>query len=479
MARLAFRAILGLSFSFCAVSQTPPRQIGSVTVQASFLTRLEVWDWFNGAGENEYAFSGNLLRFGLSGRRKGLDWLVEMAVPFFLDLPANAVAPPPQGQMGLGAAYFAANHNSRNAAMIFPKQAYLGFSRGAHRLRIGRFEFLDGGQETPANETLAALQRDRIAQRLIGPYGFSIVGRSFDGLQYGWNKPGLNFTAIAVLPTRGVFQVNGWRNLDIAVVYAALTGRVAVNRQQGQWRVLGVYYDDWRNVNKTDNVAPSLAAADAGSIRIGTFGGDYIHVAPTPAGPLDALVWGAGQLGRWGSLAQRSAAFAVEGGWQPNGLPRLKPWLRAGLDYGSGDGNPLDRVHGAFFQLLPTPRLYARFPFFNMMNNRDLFVSLILRPRKSVSFRADAHDLRLADRQDLWYTGGGAFQPSAFGYIGRPSGGNHGLANLYDISMDWRLSDRATLAAYYGFAAGRLVIRQIYPAGKNGSFGYIELDYRL
>ena len=58
-----------------------------------------------------------------------------------------------------------------------------------------------------------------------------------------------------------------------------------------------------------------------------------------------------------------------------------------------------------------------------MMNNRDVFGELQLRPSKKISVRSDVHSLRLANRNDLWYSGGGAFQPWTFGYTGRPSNG--------------------------------------------------------
>jgi hypothetical protein len=57
---------------------------------------------------------------------------------------------------------------------------------------------------------------------------------------------------------------------------------------------------------------------------------------------------------------------------------------------GSGDGNPNDNTHGTFFQVLPTPRPYARFPFFNMMNNEDTFGMLILRPHAKVTTSSES-----------------------------------------------------------------------------------------
>ena len=72
--------------------------------------------------------------------------------------------------------------------MIFPKQLYVRLNGLAgdqrHALQIGRFEFLDGGEVVPKDTTLSSLKRDRINARLIGVFGFTDVGRSFDGLHY-------------------------------------------------------------------------------------------------------------------------------------------------------------------------------------------------------------------------------------------------------------------------------------------------------
>jgi hypothetical protein len=156
----------------------------------------------------------------------------------------------------------------------------------------------------------------------------------------------------------------------------------------------------------------------------------------------------------------------------------LKPWLRAGYFYGSGDSNPNDNRHETFFQVLPTPRPYARFPFFNLMNNEDSFVEVILSPGTKWTVRADAHQLRLAERADLWYSGGGAYQPQTFGYTGRPSNGHSGLADLYDVSAEYTLNPKTTIYAYFGAALGGSVIEPIYPRDKNASLWYVELTRR-
>jgi hypothetical protein len=199
----------------------------------------------------------------------------------------------------------------------------------------------------------------------------------------------------------------------------------------------------------------------------------------TKAGTLDFLARAVGQTGRWGRLDQRAYAVDFEAGWQPAILPKLKPWLRGGYTLGSGDGNPNDRTHGTFFQILPTPRPFARFPFFNMENNCDIMGALILRPHKLVTISGEFHALALANASDLWYSGGGVFQPWTFGYTGRATGGAKSLANLYDTSLEYRVRPNVTATAYVGYAQGLAAMKAIYPKGQNGALGYLELNYRF
>ena len=367
---------------------------------------------------------------------------------------------------------------------MFAKQGFVRFKRlggvEGQSLKLGRMELIDGTEITPKDGTLAALKRDRIAHRLIGNFGFSDVGRSFDGVQYNLNRSKLNLTLFGGRPTRGVFQVDGWGELNINVFYGALTGQLGGKESAGEWRIFGLGYQDLRDgVLKTDNRPAPVRTADTAHINIGTFGGHYIHTIETRAGECDALAWVALQTGSWGNLNQRAGAFAAEAGWQPRLLARLKPWFRGGYDYGSGDKNAGDSTHGTFFQVLPTPRVYARFPFFNMMNNRDVFGELQLRPSKKITVRSDIHSLRLANRNDLWYSGGGAFQPWTFGYTGRTSNGQSGLATLYDVSADYTVNGYVAIGAYYGYAAGKLVPQSIYPQGKNANLGFLELTFKF
>jgi hypothetical protein len=465
-----------------APAPAEPHTLGPLSFSVNWRFRTEAWDWFQPtAGQNSYAFEHSLLRIGLGQKREHFEWFVEGAMDAILDLPTRAVLPGRQGQLGLGGTYFAANGASQNNVSGFVRQAFASFDLPAHgKVRLGRFGFLDGAEVTPADKSLATLVSSRISQRLMGDFGFSAVGRSFDGVQLALNAGSSNFTFLAARPTRGVFQIDGMGELDIDLFYGAYTLPVAGRSSAGELRVFAVGYVDERGaVLKTDNRPLPLRAADHDHIRLGTYGADYVHVFHTQnRGQFDFLLWGVLQNGAWGQQTQRAGAFVGEFGWQPV-VRALNPWFRAGYSFGSGDSNPTDGLHQTFFQILPTPRPYARFPFYNMMDNEDFFGTSMFRLPHSLVVRSELHALRLSNVQDLWYTGGGAFQPHTFGYTGRTSAGNRSLANVWDVSFDAPLPYGFSVTAYYAHAWGKSLVANIYPAGANAQFGYLETNFHF
>jgi hypothetical protein len=116
-----------------------------------------------------------------------------------------------------------------------------------------------------------------------------------------------------------------------------------------------------------------------------------------------------------------------------------------------------------------------------MMDNEDIYATLNLRPTSKLSFRSEAHSLRLASAKDLWYSGGGAFQESTFGYNGRPSsgGGTRGLANVWDLSADYQFTRMFAATVYYGKAWGKTVIATIYPKDPNAQLLFLETNFHF
>lgn len=460
-------------------AQTPPPvKVGEVVVSGSVRARVESWDWFGSSPNGTYTYPGILARVAVAQTRPAHDWQLELSAPLLLALPNQPAGSGPAGQ---GASYFVANGRETRAAMVFPKQAFVRFKNvggiKGQSLTFGRMEFIDGNERAPSNGTLALLQRDRVSARLIANFGFTHVQRSLDGAVYGFERPSTSVTLLVARPTEGVFQVDGWGELNIELAYGAITHQFGGASDVGQWRVFGAdYYDGRDGVVKTDSRSSATRQADRDHVHVATFGGNYVRAINGDHGTFDVLFWGAAQLGAWGQVTHHAGAFAAEAGWQPK--TTLAPWIRGGFDYGSGDHDPNDSAHGTFFPMLPTPRIYARFPFFNMMNNADSFGELMLRPARNVAIRTDIHAVRLATANDLWYQGGGAYQGTTFGYVGQPASSRH-VATLVDASADVAVTPRVSVTGYYGYAAGGSAPAALNPASNHAAFGYLELLVRF
>jgi alginate export protein len=470
--------IFSLPLAVGALAPLHSQSTGSSALSVSVYdrTRVDSWQWFSAPPEaNTYGYVESLLRIGVARRLHHWDWQLELAQPSLLDAPNDAISPvTAQGQFGLGASYYAANNNS-NAAAAFLKQGFVRLDGEDTALRLGRFEFVDGQETTPKNSTMAWLQTNRIAHRLIGNFGFSNAQRSYDGLDAHYRAGSWNLTAIAARADQGVFNMNGNPELNVDLQYVALT--YADGGQHILWRAFALGYHDGRTgLTKTDNRALAVRSADHANIRIGTYGGDLLASVSAGLGRFDFLFWGAGQNGSWGVQSQKAASAAVEGGFQLSRVPTA-PWLRGGWFRSTGDSNPTDRTHNTFFQVLPTPRTYARLPFYNLMNSTNEFVQLIDEPVKKLAVRSDFHSLQLTSASDFWYMGGGAYDNKVFGYTGRPANSSHSLASLADISADWQTTKNVDLNLYYAYAQGKTVIAAIYPANRNMQYGYVEFVY--
>ena len=459
----------------------PARSESPVTVTVLSRVRTDANQWYEAPPyTTTYPYVEQLLRFGIAQRVHRFDWLLEGSENAVFDVPTTSVSPiAAQGQLGLGGTYYAANNNNTLPVAASFRQGFLRYhGKGPDTtFRIGRFEFLDGQEMQPPNQALAWLQTNRILQRLIGNFGFSNGQRSFDGLDAHYGNKKWDLTAMAGRPTQGVFNMNANPELNVDIQYLALTRSEA--HDHALWRVFAMGYHDGRTgVVKTDNRALAVRQADHKNIRLGTYGGDFLATIPAGRASVDFLFWGAVQNGRWGLLDHSAGAVATEAGLRLDHV-QTTPWVRGGWLRSTGDNTQGDKKHNTFFSNVPTPRGYARFPFYNDMNRSEEFVQVIDKPSKKVELRSDLHFLQLTAANDLWYQGGGAFDRKVFGYVGRPSGGHTSFATLADISSDMQLTPSFALNLYYAHSFGRSVVHADYPAGAQANFGYLELAYRF
>jgi hypothetical protein len=462
------------------------QQVSSkVSIAGSLRTRAEAWNFFEPGGptNDDYVFGATVGRFALAWKDEAFDVVVEAQNSALFGLPDNAVGPPPIGALGLGAVYFA-NNRAENDASVFLKQGFLNVKKigiPGLALKGGRFEFSEGAEVLTGDATLDWLKNARLSQRLIGPFGFSHVGRSLDGFLAAFTRAPFNATALVAHPTQGAFDLAGMKEIDeIDLAYGALNLTRPSFAQMGDGRFFYIYYRDRRDLLKTDNRPPDVRALDREDISIHTFGAHWIHAIPSSAGPFDFLAWGVLQTGDWGTLDHSGWGYAAEVGWQPAGVC-WKPWVRAGYGRTSGDDDPSDGDHDTFFQILPTPRVYSYSTFYNLMNNGDAFAQLLLRPIPGLVSRTDFHDLRLSEGRDLWYQGGGATvsdRDVGFGYSGRPGGGRTDLFRVVETSLSYDWSTNVTIGLYYGHVFGGAVIRSLF-VGDDGDFGFVEMTLKI
>jgi hypothetical protein len=479
---VAIAGVLALLGAGAAVAAEPvPSWSDRITFTLSDRVRGEFVDWFAPRpgdapdGANRYNYFANRFRAGVRALLPPVELNLMLQDTELANVPVNASLPPPIGNLGPGAIYFANTHATPQGAVILKHATLTARGRGL-TATFGRFEYRDGLEVVPSDATLAVLARTRIAERLVGPFDFTHVGRAFDGARLAYDWPDWNVTAFGSRPTEGGFEVDANRELEIELAGLALTLKRVPQAPPVDARLFYLYYRDQRqDAVKVDNRPLSVREADTLPISISTMGADVITAVDVGPGIADGLLWGCVQTGSWGEESHSAWAFAAEGGYQLPQLP-ASPWLRAGYNRSSGDNNPNDGQHRTFFQLIPTARTYARLPFFNLMNSGDGFLELMLQPHQRVLVRSDVHWLQVTEGKDLWYSGGGATSNTFFGYAGSPANGDHSLATLADISITWTVMPQLTVEGYYGHAFGHDVVGQTF-AGKDTNYGFLEMTF--
>lgn len=447
-------------------------------LDASNRARVEFVDWFDDPGLNgRHEFVHNRFRLGLGLVADPLEAYVEYQNTVIGNVPENAPGP--------GGVYFA-NTARHTQVGNWVRQGWLRLWHdvGASRLavKVGRQAYADGAEIAPSDPSLAWLRKARIAERLLGPFDYTAVGRSFDGVVTTLDHRIVNVTGFALRPTSGGFEIDAGRHLDsidLAGLSATLKDRPGFERTNA--RLFWIYYADDRpdteDLVPLDNRPLAVRGADRDEIVISTIGGEWLHVHDVGPGRLDLLLWGAEQFGDWQAQRHAAWAFSAEAGYQ---MPDwwAAPWLRAGLTRTSGDDDPDDGRHETFFQMLPTARLYAQTPFWNLMNDQDVFVQLLMKPLAQLAVRIDGHWLEATERADLAYFGGGATKKDFFGFGGIPTGNDRALAYLVDVGLTWTPCAYLTVGTYYAHGFGQSVVRNVFEEA-DLDYGYLEATLRF
>jgi hypothetical protein len=444
--------------------------------------RWEHWDYFDPAspgGDPDYDFFANRLRLGLRYERPHLALHLAGQYVQLLSLPDDASGTP-GGALGTGAVYYA-HARRRDPNAVYLKYAILEgrdlFERDVD-VAVGRLSYSSGLEADSGIAKIEAVKKSRVSERLIGEFGWSHFQRSFDGARLSWRSPVGQLSLAGFRPTEGGFEDNVNRTIDkIDVAAAAYTLPPGLVLPGTELQAFYYYYDDDRRVRaRVDN--SGLAPPGRQDLGIHSVGGHVVGAWDVGPGQIDLLLWGVFQTGHWYEQDHEAAGAALEVGYQFLELPG-KPWLRIGSFRGTGDRDPSDDDHDTLFQILPTARRYSLTTANNLMNSTDSFVSLQVQPTSKLSMRADVHDLRLSEREDLWYAGSGATQASGkiFGYAGRSSGDDRHLGTAAELTVRYRPTSWLGLHAFYGHIWGGDVVDASFAKGDQLDFFFLELTF--
>lgn len=461
-----------MSFVFsctcAAVAQT-------VTGTLSNITRAETWSYFQPivpadpdtpVGNPDYTFFGDRAELGVTVEGSRFDLAGAFNYVRVENLPADAIGP---GGLGTGAFYYAASGVPYSYQLYLSSLSVRIKSSNRHSsITFGRMPFSSGGEFASASPSLQRLKSERLQSRLIGNFEWSYYQRRFDGLRVDLDRPRWHVTAAAFVPTQGGFEESS--NLSMPKVQI-ITGAVTHDGANQEWQAFAYEYRD-RRADKAvvDNTGNTDRPVD---VTITTFGGSYARVFTSDHGEADVVAWTAAQLGDWYGRAQRAGSAALEGGYR---WPRatLRPWLRAGYLWASGDGDAEDETHGTFFQMLPSSRQYALSSVYAQMNLRDLFAQLALEPPR-LKARIEVHRVDLASGADLWYQGSGATSSHDrfFGFSGRHAAGATSLGTVVEGSVDVPIMKHWSINTYAATMSAGAVARQ-YFTGERLAFWSVE-----
>lgn len=471
-----------------------PGELGNITFYGQNRFRWSVWDYFSSDPfDNNYDYFSNQLRLGSRLENSVLKGHLAWQYAETWLLPSGASAGAGSGQL-----YYAngvAQNETHGSYLKYAEIQSKDFTETGLTFGGGRMDYSSGNRyatgtgkgtskedvDSPEAKKIQWLKSSRIAERMIGGFGWSEYQRSFDGGYVSYDHEKINLQFAAMNPTQGGFDENAGHTLsDIDLLAAELTLKKEAFFPNMELQGFYYAYSDSRQMTalnaRRDNSGASVPAGFEYDVEVQMIGGHLAGAQKVGEGIADYLLWGGYQYGDWFELDHSAYALAAEGGYQFTNVP-WKPWIRGGYNLGSGDSNAQDSNHGTFFQMLPTGRQYSFSILYNMMNTEDTFASLIVKPVEALTIRSDAHWVDLNEKSDRWYLGSGEMTDgTASGYAVRTSGGEKHLGTLLDLSVSYKICPMSTISLYYGHFFGSEVVEQFYGKTRDSDFFYTEFS---
>lgn len=316
-------------------------------------------------------------------------------------------------------------------------------------------------------------------QRLVGNFGWSNVGRSFDGLRLAYALDAFRVDAWAMVtkqfgPNVTADPAFSPSNRDAQEFYGIYT---AVKAAFLSIEPYVLYLRDTGDTNEVDPatgklVSPVTAPAARGQNRV--TGGLRMDGKAAE----DSIDFTGEAAYQTGSMEARGAtpksdisayAYAVKTGYT---LPvAIKPRIGIEVDRASGDNNPNDDKFKTFENLFPTNHpFYGYMDYVGWRNMQDLRASFGLKPGKASGVNLDYHRFSLAEKSDNWYAASGKI------FRTTPSGNSEtALGQEIDLAAYTMIKEKLRLEAGYSrFFPGKYVKTDFPSASDPSDFFYLQ-----
>jgi hypothetical protein len=449
----------------------------SLNLQSRF--RWERWEALTNRDDNFYAFRTRLA--GEYAFKDHFRVVAEGQLTNLLDLDSTA--------SGVAFQYRSNAHHGRANSIddLAMRQLFVQAGLDAENwLRVGRQDINAGTMIRYDEPSWTYLKNNRLSQRLVGTVDWSHGARSFDGVTALMEQDGHVLHLYAAQPTTGVYEIEDSYEFLDHVIFGGLDWTV----ERGTWlpnTELGAFFVGYSDDRQMSRLAPPAAGVVPpffGEIKTYTFGFSALGVYPLGPGNLDALFWGAAQLGQYidststgnRRLDQLAGAVIGEIGYQ---LPEVwaKPWLRVGVNMATGDNEPNDGDRNTFFNILPTNHLYYGYAdqlaFSNLI---DLLAQLKLAPLPKLELELAFHQFWLYSQNDFRYFGTGAFTRRSLGYGRTPSNGANNVGQEIDFVVGYELNKQLKLLAGASHLSGGKVLSSF--ADNDVNWAFIQVAFR-
>ena len=460
------RHLLGAVFLVGCVCGSAKAEKPELKALLNFHWRQEKLNTLSSDGglDPTYSFGNLRLRFGLD-----VNWSRISA--HGLGQAAGSYSLPANGSSGIGTVYFTASGGED----VSPGQ--IGLAELSVRLMItdslstsgGRLAHKEGLETLTGNSRFDWIKQARLSERLIGTWDWVNVGRRFDGAEVVLDRETWNFSAFGARVLQGgVDYQHAFERLDGVDVYSfVLTSKRGAWIPGGELRLFNIIYRDARSSTR-------MSLGDR--LLIDGLGASLVGIYPAGPGEADVLAWVAYEFGDFGTRNHSAAAAIVEAGY---GWPQAKvaPWVRGGVAYASGDGDPGDQDHGTFFNMVPTNhKFYGDQDLSALQNLTNVYVQLRLQPHRRLALSFEGHLFRLSDAADAWYGGSGPANNQGFGYVARlPRGGSQtNIGTEWDFILTW--SPQPMLGVQVGasyFGSGE-VAQALFPVQDDSTWLYLQ-----